>query len=208
MSKLSLLLLFIFVFFFSSCLLIENVSIINNKIDNYNDYMNEDEEQALNYLNKVRANPSMYSEDIGLDLSYVDKKHPLVWNKNLAYVAQMKAEDMAKRNYFAHVDPNGQGINIFIHKSGYKLNESWIKNKRSNNFESLGAGYLNGKHAIKELILDQGVNPPGHRNHLLGITDFWSNCYDIGIGFVNKEEVNVKAKYQTYICIIIANHDF
>ena len=127
MSKLSLLLLFIFVFFLSSCLLPENVSIINNKIDNYNDYMNEDEEQALNYLNKVRANPSMYSEDIGLDLSYVDKKHPLVWNKNLAYVAQMKAEDMAKRNYFAHVDPNGQGINIFIHKSGYKLNESWIK---------------------------------------------------------------------------------
>ena len=167
-------------------------------------YINSDEKQAFEYLNKVRKNPNKYTTDIGIDLSYVERKKPLIWNSILAKVAQEKAEDMARRNYFSHTNPENMGINILIHEEGYLLQDEWIQKSNDNYFESLGAGYSDGVDAIKELIIDDGVNPPGHRNHLLGITEFWSNCYDIGIGFVNSEDINDQSTYSTYICIIIA----
>ena len=173
-----------------------------------NRYMNNEEKQALEYLNKVRKNPNIYSSEIGVNLSYVNRRPSLTWNNILAKVAQEKAEDMARRNYFSHTNPNNQGINILIHKEGYNLPYEWIKNKNDNYFESLGAGYSDGISAIKDLIKDEGVTPPGHRNHLLGITDFWSNCYDIGIGFVYKEDINNQASYPSYICIIIAKKNW
>ena len=173
-----------------------------------NQYINNEEKQALEYLNKVRNNASKYSSEIGVNLSYIDRKPSLTWNSILAKVAQEKAEDMARRNYFSHTDLDNQGINILIHKQGYNLPHEWIKKKNTNYFESLGAGYSGGVEAIKDLIKDEGVNPPGHRNHLLGITDFWSNCYDVGIGFVYKEDINEQASYPTYICIIIAKKNW
>jgi len=39
-----------------------------------------------------------------------------------------------------------------------------------------------------------------HRKQLLGITDFYSECTDIGIGFAR----NPKSKYRTYMSIVIA----
>ena len=173
-----------------------------------NQYMNDEEKQALEYLNKVRNNPKKYSNEIGVNLSYVDRKKSLTWNSKLAKVAQKKAEDMARRNYFSHTNLDNQGINILIHKEGYNLPHEWIKKKNNNYFESIGAGYSGGVEAIKELIKDDGVDPPGHRNHLLGITEFWSNCFDVGIGFVFRDEINKQASYPTYICIIIAKKNW
>jgi len=48
--------------------------------------------------------------------------------------AQIKAEDMAKRNYMAHVDPDGYGMNHFINKAGYKLIPAFMKSNSANNF--------------------------------------------------------------------------
>jgi uncharacterized protein YkwD len=163
--------------------------------------------EALNYLNSVRANPDAYSGDIGVSLSGIKSMHPLVWNSNLAIAAQRKAEDMANRNYFGHVDPEGYGMNYFIQQSGYTLIPVWLDNKSNNYFESLSAGNSTPKDAIINLISD-GNEPihskAGHRLHLLAITDFYKNCYDIGIGWA----YNKKSTYKYYYCVIIAKHDW
>lgn len=160
---------------------------------------------ALEYLNSVRAAPPSYSDDLNVDLDNVSPRPPLVWNDTLATVAKNKAADMASRNYFAHTDPDGNGMNIKIHEGGYTLSEAFLKTKADNYFESLSAGEGNTVNVIKTLIVDKGTNPPAHRDHLLGISQFWSNCYDIGIGFVPGTS---GSKYRSYCCILIAKHDF
>ena len=172
--------------------------------------------EAFDYLNNIRSNPAAYSNEIGCDISYVEPRHALVWNEKLASAAERKAMDMAKRNYCEHVDPDGYGMNYFIHKAGYQLTDDFLAERSQNNFESIGAGYESGIKLIQGLILDKGYPAgfEGHRIHLLGIDQFWANCYDIGIGFVsviNPKDTSssiVTTNYVTYSCILIAKQDY
>lgn len=159
---------------------------------------------AFNYLNSVRKNPARYSNEIGVSLNGVQATHELKWNSTLAKVAQAKAQDMAKRNYFSHVDPDGNGMNIKINAAGYSLRSDWYSNRSLNYFESIAVGTTTGKEAIQLLINDSGASneSAGHRRHLLGIDNFWSNCYDIGIGMAKG------GSYGYYWCVLIAKHDF
>lgn len=161
---------------------------------------------AFDYLNAVRANPAAYSEEIGVDLSGVEARPALVWNETLAKVAKEKADDMAARNYFAHVNPEGYGMNYFINKAGYTLEPSWVEKVSNNFFESLSAGVEGGKAFIIQLINDGGASnaQAGHRRHLLGMDDFWKSCVDIGIG----RAYNENSTYRYYTCVIIAKHTF
>jgi uncharacterized protein YkwD len=166
--------------------------------------LKEEALKAYQYLNDVRQHPSAFSKEIGVDLSYVQALSALTWSDELAQAAEKKALDMAKRDYFDHVDPEGYGMNYWIVKAGYKLPDEWIKRKSYNNFESIQAGLSSGVEAIKNLILDEGTNPPGHRNHLLGIMPFWSNCMDVGIGMARDPD----SEYKYYTCVLVAKHDF
>lgn len=159
---------------------------------------------AFNYLNAVRKNPARYSNEIGVSLNGVQATHELKWNSTLAKVAQAKAQDMAKRNYFSHVDPDGNGMNIKINAAGYSLRSDWYSNRSLNYFESIAVGTTTGKEAIQLLINDSGASneSAGHRRHLLGIDNFWSNCYDIGIGMAKG------GSYGYYWCVLITKHDF
>lgn len=168
------------------------------------DLLREEAQIAFQYLNEVRKNPSAFSQEIGVDLSYVQPRSELNWSNELAKAAEKKARDMAQRDYFDHVDPEGYGMNYWIVKAGYKLPDDWVSNKSSNNFESIQAGLSSGKEAIMSLILDEGTDPPGHRNHLLGIETFWSNCTDIGIGIARDPD----SEYEYYTCVLVAKHDF
>lgn len=161
-------------------------------------------QEALDFLNKVRSNPNAYSGIIGVSLFEALPMPPLKWNKNLAAAAQRKAEDMAKRNYMAHVDPEGYGMNYFIQNSGYQLNPSWLTSISDNYFESISAGSSNPREAIIVLINDAGVIGYGHRKHLLSMGDFRKPCYDIGIGW----GYNINSTYKTYCCVLIAKHDW
>lgn len=163
----------------------------------------QEAKNAFEYLNKVRENPKEYSEEIGISLRKAKPIFPLIWNDTLAKVAEEKAMDMATNNYFSHVNKKGQGINILIHRAGYTLPKDFYKNKRNNFFESLAMGQDDGIEAIKGLIKDEGINPPAHRQHLLGLTYLWSTCYDIGIGFVTTDNPEMPS----YTCIIIARHN-
>ncbi|MBO7069518.1 MAG: hypothetical protein J6W52_12740 [Bacteroidaceae bacterium] len=161
---------------------------------------------AYNYLNAVRQNPAAYSDKIGVDLSNVEPRPALRWNEALIKAAQAKAEDMATRGYFAHVDPDGNGMNIKIQAAGYELLKEWYENPAENNFESLGCGtnIISGESVVNMLIIDKGTPSLGHRKHLLGIVPFWANCYDIGIGHAE----NPNSRFVHYWCFLIAKHDF
>ena len=163
--------------------------------------------EALNYLNSVRANPGKFSNEIGVNLSDIKPMHALKWNSSLAAAASFKAQDMANRNYFGHVNPEGYGMNFYINKYGYSLVPSWFEQKSNNFFESISAGAESPKEAIINLIDDGGETVhlnAGHRVHLLGINDFYQPCYDIGIGWA----YNANSTYKYYCCVLIAKHDW
>ena len=164
----------------------------------------EEAQQAFQLINTIRSNPEKYYKELQLSSKLRITKTPLRWNDTLARVAEAKALDMAKRNYFNHVNPDGYGINFFINQSGYKLNSDWLKDKKENFFESIASGHDSGIAAVKSLIIDEGDDTKGHRNHLLGVTDWDASLYDIGIGFVKSDG----GDYQSYICIIIAKHNW
>lgn len=167
----------------------------------------EEAQKAYILLNKVRMNQNDYYRDFQFDKNIKVTKKPLVWNDTLARVAEARAYDMAKSNYFSHVNPDGYGVNYYINKSGYKLNPDWLKTKNLNYFESLAAGSIDGQDAIRQLIIDEDDAKNGyrHRIHLLGLDEWSSSLKDIGIGFVSRES---GSEYQTYICVIIAKHNW
>lgn len=164
----------------------------------------EEAQQAFQLLNAIRNNPAKYYKELQLNAKLPITKTSLRWNDTLAKVAEAKAMDMAKRNYFDHVNPDGYGINYFINQSGYTLNADWLKDKKENFFESLGSGHDSGVEAVKSLIIDAEDPSKGHRDHLLGIGKWDASLYDVGIGFVKSDG----SKYQSYICIIIAKHNW
>ncbi len=94
----------------------------------------------------------------------------------LSAVAHARAEDMAKRRYFAHVSPEGLGPNYLVRSAGYTLPTSW--GGRSTNFiESIGAGYANAEQAW-----EGWMNSPSHRTHLLASHSFYRDQTNFGIG--------------------------
>jgi len=162
-------------------------------------------QNAFTCLNDIRTNPAKYYKDFDFLRTLKMRNTKLVWNDTLAKVAEAKAFDMAQRNYFGHVDPDGYGINYFINKSGYKLDPLWISEKELNYFESIAAGSVNGEDAVKTLIMDMNKPPFGHRNHLLGIDSWNASLNDIGIGYARSDSGSI---YDTYVTLIIAKHNW
>jgi uncharacterized protein YkwD len=155
---------------------------------------------TLEYLNQVRKEPDKFGKEIGINLDDAKARPALKWNDILAKVAEEKALDMANRDYFSHTTPEGLGVNVQIHEAGYTLPKDWVKKKDQNFFESISAGNTTGIKAIQSLIVDKDLPAALHRKHLLGMTDFYAGCTDIGIGFARRPQ----SKFQTYMSIIIA----
>lgn len=155
----------------------------------------------MRYLNQIRSQPKDYVESIGPFMNQLEPMPKLEWNATLAKVAEEKAVDMATRNYFSHVSPEGLGINVLMHRAGYPLPDYMIKVKQSNYFESLSAGHLEPKKVVHDLLVDAQDKRHGHRKHLLGMDEFHVKHRDIGVGFVKAPET----KYRSYVCIIIAH---
>ncbi|WP_140937001.1 CAP domain-containing protein [Sphingobacterium lumbrici] len=161
--------------------------------------------EAYVLLNDIRMNPKKYAKALGIsDISKVTSTK-LVWNDVLAEVAEFRAYDMANHNYFDHVSPKGLGPNYYIANAGYSLNNDWLKKKAANNFESIAANHPTASDGIKAFII--GKNSPGfmHRKHVLGMDGWNGSLVDIGIGFVR---VPVGSRYTSYLCVLIAKHDW
>lgn len=160
---------------------------------------------AFTLLNEIRQHPQNYRRELGFGANARIAGHPLKWNETLAKVAEARALDMAKRNYFDHTDPDGFGPNYHINRAGYALNPDWLKRKTANNFESIGANHPSAIDGIKAMIIGRNSPGFGHRKHLLGMDEWNGSLQDIGIGFVR---VPSGSAYQSYLCVIIAKHDW
>lgn len=89
----------------------------------------------------------------------------LALNSQLNNSAQMKAEDMAAKDYWAHVAPDGTQPWYFFDQAGY----TYIRAG-----ENLAYGFSTSQGAV-----DGWMNSPSHRANLLG------DYYDVGFGIVN-----------------------
>lgn len=183
-------------FVFSPCLLAAKLHIVTNK---------DEARAAFTLLNDIRAHPAKYRHSLHLGNISDITQTPLNWNDTLAHIAEQKARDMATRTYFSHVDPDGNGINYLLNAGGYWLNKAWLRHRSDNFFESICMGVTSGAEAINGLIIDENVPSLSHRKHLLGMGDWNVPLRDIGIGFVKREDGE---DWETYVCIIIARHDW
>jgi uncharacterized protein YkwD len=164
-------------------------------------------DSAFAYLNRIRANPVAFSQQVGVNLRPYAARPALRWNDTLYNVALAKARDMAERGYFGHLDKSGRGINILVHEAGYTLPANWIKPKSLNYFENIynlsgTATQPQGQQMIDVLLVDAGVNPPDHRLDFLGHGDFRAGKRDCAIAIV---ECATCAK-QVYGVAILARH--
>lgn len=164
----------------------------------------QEAKKAFEQLNVARSDPKAYGKQIKINLDKVAKRPLLVWNDTLAIVAQKKAFSMADKKYFAHVTPDGKGINILMDEAGYKLPKEWLKSKKENYFESIVAGVASGEDAIKMLITDAFEPSLGHRKHLLGMDDWNASLKDVGIGYVKAPD----SEFKVYVCVIIAKRSW
>jgi uncharacterized protein YkwD len=96
----------------------------------------------------------------------------------LASVARARAEDMGRRAYFAHVNPDGLGPNYFVRQGGYVLPNNYSQEPGGNNVESIGAGPNNA-----DGMWDPWMKSEKHSTHLLGKNSFYAEQVEYGIGF-------------------------
>ena len=99
-------------------------------------------------------------------------------DSTLSQVARAKAQDMAQRSYFGHVDPDGLGPNYHVRAAGYVLPTWYGTSPSSNNIESIAAGYVSAESAWNGWL-----NSSGHRTHVLAESSFWQAQTNIGIGY-------------------------
>lgn len=123
------------------------------------------------------------------------KRSTLVCNAILAQVAHTRAQDMADRGYFSHVNPDGYGPNYLVSAAGYTLPTFYAQSINGNNIESIAAGYTDDQEAWNALL-----NSEHHRTHVLGLERFYAEQTDIGIGYVFLEN----SHYVRYWVIITA----
>jgi hypothetical protein len=90
----------------------------------------------------------------------------LTLNSQLTAAAQAKANDMAARDYWSHVTPDGQQPWSFIDATGYKYQAAG---------ENLAYGF-----GTSSEVIEAWMNSPEHRANILN-----ANYRDVGFGIIN-----------------------
>jgi hypothetical protein len=159
-------------------------------------------------LNLARHDPAAYEDSVGLPdglLDGVAPRPPLAVSDALFTSAEFHADEMATHDYFAYQSAvTSDWPNKMARDAGYVLPGNYPDD--TNYIESLAAGYNTGispdpysraDEPLRALILDDGIDPPGHRNHLLGIGTFNADNREVGVGYA----YNVTATYRNYWAI-------
>ncbi len=120
------------------------------------------------------------------------KMHP---DDRLTQVARARAMDMAKRNYFDHVNPDGVGPNYLVRQTGYQLPSFWSTSRTANNVESIEAGYMTADDAWSGWM----ASSP-HKTHLLATDSFYRDQTSYGVGHY----YDANSKYKHYWVVITA----
>lgn len=98
-------------------------------------------------------------------------KSPLKLNDKLTSAAQAKANDMAKRNYWSHVTPDGQQPWAFVQQAGYAYQKAG---------ENLAYGFDTSADTVTGWM-----NSKSHRENLLD-----SAYSEVGFGYANVSDYN------------------
>lgn len=115
------------------------------------------------------------------------KEHPeqkrlmLTWHGTLAAVAYYRCREMATRDFFSHVDPEGKGPNFWAEYHDYKLPAHYLPSDDFNCIESIAA--YGSPSDVWAVLMDS----EGHRTHLLGLNDFFAAQTNIGVGYFEME---------------------
>ena len=113
----------------------------------------------------------------------------------LSQVARARAQDMATRGFFGHVNPDGNGPNRLVQEAGYVLPEFYSQTAAANNIESILAGVASFEEAF-----DLWLGSPAHRRHLLAETEFNADQIEFGVGYA----FNPDSEFQHYYVFISA----
>ncbi len=95
-----------------------------------------------------------------------DNKAQLSLNSSLATAAQAKADDMAEKDYWSHVSPDGKQPWYFVEQAGYKYSKAE---------ENLAYGFDSSKETI-----NGWMNSTEHRRAMLS-----SDVSEVGFGVAN-----------------------
>lgn len=126
------------------------------------------------------------------------RREQMLCDPILTRVARERAMDMAKRDYFDHVNPDGYGPNYLVRAAGYDLPILYGDDPRVNMVESIAAGF--GLHTGQDVwVLWEGSEV--HRTHLLGRVSFMAEQERYGIG-----HVRVEGSTYTNYWVFIAAH--
>ncbi len=140
-----------------------------------------EEQQAANYLTAVSGQTR--------------NKAVMHADARLVAVARARAADMARRDYVAHVNPDGNGPNHLVRATGYVLPAWWGTDRAANYIESLGVGYTSASETWSALMAS-----PHHRTHLLAQDAFYRDQTSFGIGHY----YDAGSTYRHYWVIITA----
>lgn len=119
-------------------------------------------------------------------------------NPTLSAVARARAQDMANRHYFGHVNPDGIGPDYLAEQAGYNLPDYYGVTRSSNHVESIAAGgiYPTANDAWTVLLTSES-----HRVHLLGERDFFREQSEYGVGYAYRKD----SRYRHFWVFISAN---
>ena len=110
-------------------------------------------------------------------------------------VARARAKDMAERNYFSHVNPDGVAANYLLRQAGYVLPAWWGGDPAANYVESIAAGYSQPSATWNAWMSDSG-----HKTHLLALNSFFATETHYGVGYY----YDPNSTYQYYWVVITA----
>jgi len=144
---------------------------------------------------RLTLNERLLAELFIKDSKQKRKREDLECDPVLTKVARAQAADMAKRNFFASVNPDGIGPNYLVRKAGYQLPDWWDTDKKINSIESIAAGYPQAADAWKAFLKSEG-----HRVHVNAEDVFFTNQTSFGIGWAYLEG----STYKNYWVIITA----
>ena len=114
---------------------------------------------VLNEVNKLR-------QDRGLNTLHLNEK--------LCASSFAHSKDMNERQYFSHVSPDGNAVDVRVVQAGYAYDTT---------AENIAVGVLSAKQVVEEWM-----NSPGHRKNILA-----ADYEEIGIGYTDGQ---YKEKYQ------------
>jgi len=129
-------------------------------------------------------------------IQHPDQQRPsLACHPILARVARERAEDMARRRYFGHTNPDGFGPNYLVRQAGYVLPSYYGTEPDANNIESIAGGY-----PTADATWQGWMGSSGHRDHLLGLNAFWAEQIEYGVGYA----YDATSPYRHYWVVITA----